>query len=115
MRKHLKVCAVALVVMGLTTPALAADIFVTVNTAEQTITIANQLNSDINLVALTNGTETFEAGDTIPANNVVTIRTTREIPAGLNAAIGRSATEAGIPGRQADENGLYSLSVSSNF
>jgi hypothetical protein len=109
-----KTCAAALVILGLSSSVWAADLTVTINSADQTVTITNQLDADINLIALTNGTDTFSTGDSIPAYKSVTIRTSREVPVGLNAARCRAAADSGIPGIQADENGVYTLSVSSS-
>jgi len=104
-----KVSSALLLAIIFAIPAFAADLRVSVNSSEQTLTITNLLDSDISLLYLKAGEETFHAFGQIAAQQSIVVRSTKAIPAGLDSATARA--DGGIAGKQADEGGLYTLTV----
>ncbi len=107
----LKICLILGLFLFSVIPAFSADLEVTVNQADQTLTISNTIGSDIYLLYLVNSGEYLHVDADLGANSEITIPYSGEAPSNVDSATCIPQSPDGIAGYEQGADGFYHLSV----
>lgn len=100
------------VVLGLclTAPALAADLQITVNTAEKTLTFTSLLATPVHVVGLESPAGYYGTSAELPAQGTDVAPLVGELPEGIEAARCLAGPD-GLPGFDKTPEGFYLIPV----
>ena len=91
--------------------ALAADIQVTVNKADKTLTLNSSLGTAVHVTALVSPSGIYGTSAELPAQGSITVPLMGDLPAGIDSAR-CLAGQSGLPGFTPAPEGFYLVSVS---